>query len=100
MPANQFVSSDRVSAGRVKSGQPSLLQNATEGIKANTQFQSNVFHICLHDSIGEKKTGRKGGMEGGRQAMKHAQTWTFFLPSCRAEDVTQGLMKAEQTLYH
>lgn len=54
VPANQFVSSDRVSADRVKSGQPSLLQNAMEGIKANTQFQSNFFHICLHDSIGGK----------------------------------------------
>lgn len=100
VPENQLEPSDTVSAGRVKRGQPSLLQNATEGIKANAHFQSNFFHICLHDSIGKKKAGRKGGMEEGRKEMKHAQTWTFFLPSCRAEDVTHGLMKAEQMLYH
>lgn len=100
VPENQLEPSDTVSAGRVKRGQPSLLQNATEGIKANAHFQSNFFHNCLHDSIGKKKAERKGGMEEGRKERKHAQTWTFFLPSCRAEDVTHGLMKAEQMLYH
>lgn len=73
VPENQLEPSDTVSAGRVKRGQPSLLQNATEGIKANAHFQSNFFHICLHDSIGKKKAGRKGGMEEGRKEMKHAQ---------------------------
>lgn len=62
VPANQFVSSDIVTTGRVKSGQLSLLQNATEGIKANTHFQSNFF-----TSVFMKQEGKEEGKEGGRR---------------------------------
>lgn len=80
VPENQLEPSDTVSAGRVKRGQPSLLQNATEGIKANAHFQSNFFHNCLHDSIGKKKS-RKERRNGGRKEGDEACPDLDFLPS-------------------